>query len=120
MKLKKTQENNMQRIFSFGLILGALMAATATFAQVSDASKLGANAGAMEYCRDNFMTDDDNGRYALLVAATTKDFASLDGDKAKALVMKKAAEDGEYLGDKLDAGRCESIRKILLTQYAIK
>jgi hypothetical protein len=58
---------------SFGLILGALMAATATFAQVSDASKLGANAGAIEYCCDNFMTDDDNGRYALLVAATTKD-----------------------------------------------
>ncbi len=90
-------------------------------ADVSDASKLGANAGAMEYCRDNFMTDDDNGRYNLLVAATTKDFGNLaDGDdKAKALLMRKAAEDGDYLGSPLDAGRCESIRKLLLTQYAI-
>ncbi|AXI46373.1 hypothetical protein QEZ52_07955 [Aliisedimentitalea scapharcae] len=105
-----------------GLTVGALLAATATSAQVSDASKLGANAGAMEYCRDNFMTDDDNGRYGLLVAATTKDFSNLsaDGDKTKALLMKKAAEDGDYLGKPLDAGRCESVRKTLLTQYGIK
>jgi hypothetical protein len=101
------------------LTLAAAIAASSTQAQVSDASRIGANAGAMEYCRDNFMTDDDNGRYALLLAATTKDFGSLGDDKSKALIMKKAAEDGEYLGDKLDAGRCESIRKILLTQYSI-
>jgi hypothetical protein len=101
------------------LIVTAAIAASSVQAQVSDAAKLGANAGAMEYCRDNFMTDDDNGRYALLVAATTKDFGALGDDKAKALVMKKAAEDGEYLGDQLDAGRCESVRKILLTQYGI-
>lgn len=111
----------MRHKLVLGLALGTLLAATATSAQVSDASKLGANAGAMEYCRDNFMTDDDNGRYGLLVAATTKDFGALseDGDKTKALLMKKAAEDGDYLGKPLDAGRCESVRKILLTQYGI-
>lgn len=108
----------MRHILLLSLTLVTLLAATAS-AQVSDAAKLGANAGAMEFCRDNFMTDDDNGRYALLIAATTKDFASLTDDKANALIMKKAAEDGEYLGDALDAGRCESIRKILLTQYSI-
>ncbi len=109
----------MTRTLALSLIVAASLPASFASAQVSDAAKLGANAGAMEFCRDNFMTDDDNGRYALLVAATTKDFASLDGDKAKALVMKKAAEDGDYLGDKLDASRCESVRKILLTQYGI-
>ena len=102
-----------------GAILAAALTTSSAQAQVSDAAKLGANAGAMEYCRDNFMTNDDNGRYALLIAATTKDFASLDGDKSKALIMKKAADDGEYLGDKIDAGRCGSIRKVLLTQYGI-
>jgi len=110
----------MKSVFSASLIIAAACVASSATAQVSDASKLGANAGAMEYCRANFMTDDDNGRYALLIAATTKDFAALDGDKSKALIMKKAAEDGEYLGDPLDAGRCESVRKILLTQYGIK
>lgn len=102
---------------SFAIFLLTMTAA----ADVSDASKLGANAGAMEYCRDNFMTDDDNGRYALLIAATTKDFGNIaeSEDKTKALLMKKAAEDGEYLGDPLDAERCDSVRKILLTQYAI-
>lgn len=111
----------MRHTITLGLTLGTLLAATATCAQVSDASKLGANVGAMEYCRDNFMTDDDNGRYGLLVAATTKDFSNLseDGDKTKALLMKKAAVDGDYLGKPLDAGRCESVRRILLTQYGI-
>ena len=107
----------MTRIFTISLIMAAALQAPSASAQVSDASKLGANAGAMEYCRSNFMTDDDNGRYALLVAATTKDFASLDDDKAKALITKKVAEGGDYLGNSLDAGRCESVRKILLTQY---
>lgn len=109
----------MKRTFAISMIMAAALQAPSASAQVSDAAKLGANAGAMEFCRDNFMTDDDNGRYALLVAATTKEFASLDGDKAKALVMKKSAEDGDYLGDQLDAGRCESVRKTLLTQYGI-
>jgi len=87
---------------------------------ISDAGKLGANAGAMNFCRDNFMTDDDNGRYGLLVAATTKDFSALGGeDKAKALITKKAAEDGDYLGKPLDGGRCQSVRKLLLAQYSI-
>ena len=107
------------RIIASTLAATALLAGAAQADIISDAAKLGANAGAMEYCRANFMTDDDNGRYALLVTATTKDFASLEGDKAKALVMKKAAEDGEYLGEPLDAGRCASLRKLLIAQYGI-
>ncbi len=87
---------------------------------VSDAGKLGANAGAMRYCRDNFKTEDDDGRYNILVIKTTKDFGDLDGgDKAKALITRKAAEDGDYLGKKLDKKRCASIRKILLLQYSV-
>jgi hypothetical protein len=87
---------------------------------ISDAGKLGANAGAMKYCRDNFKTEDDDGRYNILVIQTTKDFGDLTGeDKAKALITRKAAEDGDYLGKKLDKKRCASIRKILLLQYSV-
>lgn len=95
-------------------IMAAPIAASTAHAQVSDAVKLGANAAAMEFCRDTFMTDDDNGRYALLVATTTKEFGSQSDEKANALIMKKAAVDGKHSGDALVAGCCESIRKLLL------
>ena len=31
--------------------------------------------------------------------------------------MKKAGEDGDYLGDKLTKGRCDSLRKMLHLKY---
>ncbi|MEK6223474.1 MAG: hypothetical protein N2A97_01255 [Thermodesulfobacteriales bacterium] len=107
---------------SFAVVLIMFISAPLLMADgvVSDAGKLGANAGAMTYCRDNFKTEDDDGRYNLLVIQTTKEFGDLTGeDKAKALITRKAAEDGDYLGKKLNKKRCASIRKILLTKYAM-
>jgi hypothetical protein len=85
---------------------------------ISDEAKLGANAGAMNYCRDNFMTDDDKGLYNILALKTLEDFNRLSsGDKVKALVYKKAAEDGEYLGEPLGQIRCVELRQLLYIQY---
>ena len=44
---------------------------------ISEEAKLGANAGAMNYCRGNFMTEDDNGRYNILALKTLEDFNRL-------------------------------------------
>ena len=85
---------------------------------ISDEAKLGANAGAMSYCRDNFMTENDDGRYNILAVKTLKEFDRLSGrKKVKALVYKKAAEDGDYLGEKLDQERCQDLRQLLYIQY---
>ena len=84
----------------------------------SEEAKLGANAGAMNYCRGNFMTEDDNGRYNILALKTLEDFNRLSsGDKVKALVYKKAAENGDYLGEPLTQERCENLRQLLDVQY---
>jgi hypothetical protein len=85
---------------------------------ISDESKLGANAGAMSYCRDNHMTEDDNGRYNILAIKTLQDFDRLSSrDKVKTLIYKKAAEDGDYLGEPLEQKRCEDLRQLLYIQY---
>ena len=87
---------------------------------LSDAAELGANSGAMKYCRENFATEEDDGRYKLIALAAGKELEKLDGDaKAKALLVKKAAEDGDYLGKPLDVDRCASIRKLLAVKYSI-
>ncbi len=100
--------------------ISALAVPAAHADAISDAAKLGANAGAMKYCRENFATDEDEGRYKLLALAAGKELGDLSEGKTKALLMKKATEEkGEYLGKPLDQGRCESIRKILATKYAI-
>jgi hypothetical protein len=39
--------------------------------------------------------------------------------QAKALLVKKAAEDGDCLGRPLDRERCTSIRKLLVVKYSI-
>lgn len=85
----------------------------------SDAAELGANTGAMQYCGDKFADDDDDGRYKFLRIKLLKEFDALpDDQKAKALVLKKAAEDdGEYLGKRLDKKRCTSLRKMLHIKY---
>ena len=85
---------------------------------ISDAAKIGANAGAMEYCEKRIAKGDDKSKYKLLSVSTFKEFDGLDSsDRAKALVYKKAAEDGEYLGDPLDRDRCDSLRKMLFLKY---
>lgn len=106
-----------QKILLIGTIAGlALNSANADI--VSDAAKLGANTGAMKYCRDKIASDDDRGKYNLLVLKTTEEYGDLDSDeKLKALVFRRAAEDGDYLGDPLTEDRCDSIRKILFLKY---
>jgi hypothetical protein len=85
---------------------------------ISEAAKIGANAGAMDYCERRIAKGDDKSKYKLLSISTYKEFDDLDSsDKAKALVYKKAAEDGDYLGDPLDRGRCDSLRKMLFLKY---
>ena len=85
----------------------------------SDAAELGANTGAVAYCGSRFADDDDDGRYKILRLKLLEDFdAPPDDQKAKALVLKKAAEeDGEYLGKALDEERCTSLRKMLYLKY---
>ena len=64
------------------------------------------------------MTEDDNGRYNILALKTLEDFNRLSsGDKVKALVYKKAAENGDYLGEPLTQERCENLRQLLYVQY---
>lgn len=87
-------------------------------AAVSEAAKIGANAGAMGYCADRFGSGDDKTRYKLLKIKTAKAYGDLAGDdRAKALIMKKAGEDGDYLGDPLTRDRCDSLRKVLYIKY---
>lgn len=81
----------------------------------SESAKLGANTGAMQYCADNFADADEKGKYKLIRLKLLKEFDALEsGTKTKALIYRKAAEEkGQYLGDKLDKQRCDSIRKLL-------
>ncbi len=100
------------------LITSVFGASVANADLVSEAAKIGANAGAMDYCEKRVAAEDDKSKYKLLSISTYKEFEDLDSsDKAKALIYKKAAEDGDYLGDPLDKGRCDSLRKMLFLKY---
>jgi hypothetical protein len=102
----------MTSIFFFGV-------GTATAEVFSEAAKIGANAGAMKYCRDKVASKDDRGKYNLLAIQSAKEYDDLDrDDRLKALVYRKAAEDGDYLGDPLTEKRCDSIRKLLFIKYS--
>ena len=106
-----------RKILIAGVALTSMFLTTGVMA-VSDAAKIGANAGAMSYCRDKFADGDTRAKYDLLKLKTYGVFDELDSDdKAKALVMKKAAEDGDYLGDPLTRDRCDSLRKMLYLKY---
>ena len=108
---------------TIGLLLAAgaftvIAAPTASADVFSEAAKIGANAGAMKYCRDNIASDSDQSRYKLLALQSAKEYDNLSSDdKVKALVYRKAAEDGDYLGDRLTEARCDSIRKVLFIKY---
>ena len=99
--------------------LVTLIASLAGGEVFSDAAKLGTNVGAMQYCADCCADDDDKKKYKLLRFKTLKEYGDLKSDeKAKALILRKKAEDeGEYLGKKLDKDRCDSIRKMLQLKY---
>ena len=102
-----------------GLGVMVVMSSGADADVFSDDAELGANTGAMAYCGDRFADEDDDGKYKLLELKLLKEFGDLpDDQKAKALVLKKAAEDdGDYLGKKLDRSRCTSLRKMLYLKY---
>jgi hypothetical protein len=109
-------------VFTIGLIAAGVL--TASYSQadlMSEAAELGANSGAMKYCRERFATESDDGRYNTIALAAGKELDKLnDDEKTKALLMKKAAEeDGDYLGKKLDKDRCASIRKMLMVKYSV-
>ena len=83
----------------------------------SEAAKIGANAGAMNYCK-NKVSGDDRGKYNLLAIEATKRYEDLErSEKRRALVTRKAAEDGDYLGDPLTKQRCDSVRRLLFVEY---
>lgn len=95
-----------------------LMLITGNAYAVSDAAKVGANAGAMIYCYDHVASSSQHSKYKLLKIHTYDEYKKLpSSDRAKALIMKKSAEDGDYLGDRLDKGRCDSLRKMLYIKY---
>ncbi len=57
-------------LYNVGMIL--VVAASFAFAvsvanadEISEAAKIGANAGAMKFCRDNIASDDDQSKYVL-------------------------------------------------------
>ena len=85
----------------------------------SDEAQLGANAGAMKYCAECCADDDDKAKYGILKLKTLKAYDELgEEEKLKALIFrKKAEEEGDYLGKKLDKDRCDSIRKMLYLKY---
>ncbi len=105
------------KLVKIATLVGALLFTANAFA-VSDASKVGANAGAMIYCYDNVADKDQRSKYKILKLKSYDEYKKLsDDDRGKALIMKKAAEDGDYLGDPLDKGRCDSLRKMLYLKY---
>jgi hypothetical protein len=90
--------NQLALVATTTLLSGAALADV-----FSEAAKLGANTGAMAYCGDNFADDDDKGRYKMIRLKLLGEFGDLD--------------DGDYLGKKLDADRCTSLRKTLYLKY---
>lgn len=106
------------RMISSAALGAALMSSPLQADVFSEAAKIGANAGAMDYCEKRIAKGDDKSKYKLLSINTYKEFDDLaSSDKTKALIYKKAAEDGDYLGDPLDEDRCDSLRKMLFIKY---
>ncbi len=85
----------------------------------SAAMEIGADTGAMKYCEENAASDDDKDKYKLVRLQALNDYNELEAEaKAKALLVRSAAQDnGDYLGKKLTAERCEDIRKVLGLKY---
>jgi hypothetical protein len=81
---------------------------------ISEASKTGALAGAMKYCRENHAADGKEERKYKRVsrdALKKMDEMSSDEKKRALLASKSAADKGEYMGRALDQKRCEKVRK---------
>jgi hypothetical protein len=105
----------MKKPFSISPLLLACLAGSAHSAPgLNDAESLGAQAGAMEYCRDNFSSDSKTrNQYDALRSAYIKDFDQLAGnDKQRALqIAGVVGKKGNVGGKKLSESRCDQIRK---------
>ncbi|MCW8328912.1 hypothetical protein MD588_08830 [Photobacterium sp. SDRW27] len=112
--IKQTGEYPMKRLSLLAAASIALFSALPAHAKIfSDAAKLGANAGAMQYCKK--IDSANEGKYNLLGIRTLKEYERLDtGDRAKALIYRnKAEQKGIYLSDPLNKERCRKIRRTL-------
>ncbi|MGF1682192.1 hypothetical protein [Photobacterium minamisatsumaniensis] len=78
-----------------------------------DAAKLGANAGAMQFCKR--LDRENEGKYDLLGLRTMGEFDDLSSrDRAKALIYREKAEErGIYLNNPLDKSRCKKLRRTM-------
>ena len=57
---------------------------------ITDASKIGANAGAMSYCYDHIASSKNESKYRLLKLKTLREYQDLyRSDRTKVLVIKK-------------------------------
>jgi hypothetical protein len=85
----------------------------------SNERKIGANAGAMKFCKDKVADKRNRAKYAVLQTRAVGEYDDLDSnERAKALVWRnKAEKKGDYLGSPLNARKCEEIRKILTIRY---
>ena len=111
---------NKTKTLGLTVALAVSLSFPASAQLISRASKIGAYAGAMAYCRDNYMKSSDAGHYALLALRAADEFFSLKRrDRVKALVTRNAALRGNYLGDILDANRCVALRRLLTIRYVI-
>ncbi len=84
----------------------------------SDAVKVGANAGAMSYCKDKVVSRNDRAKYNVQLVKALEEFDALDKkERRRAVVSKNAADKGDYLGNPLTKQRCESVRNTLIVRY---
>lgn len=107
--------------FSFisPLLLAYLTGSAHAAPSLNDAESLGVQAGAMEYCRDNFSADSKaRNQYDALRSAYIKDFDQLAAnDKQRALqVAGMVGKKGNVGGKKLSESRCDQFRKTALRE----
>lgn len=98
-------------------LIAVCLAPVDSRAELNSAEELGTQAGAMEYCRDNFPADQKTKKqYDALRSAQIKDLDKLpDADKRRALeVAAMVGKKGNIGGKKLSSGRCEDLRKSAL------
>lgn len=102
--------------FSSVLVTACLFTPSAS-AQVSQAEKLGIQAGAMEYCRDNFSADGKTRKqYDALRQAFIQDLDQMPREeKQRAMqIAGTVGKKGNVGGKKLSSSRCEQMRRSAL------
>jgi len=75
---------------------------------LSDASRLGAFSGAMQYCADSYSGDRDFKRARSRAAAEVAGMSKEERRKVVA-ARDRARDNGKFLGKRLDADRCRDL-----------